>query len=41
MRASYSSSKFGLKGLTRSTALDLAPFNILANSVSPGLLEQD
>ena len=38
MRASYSSSKFGLKGLTRSTALDLAPFNILANSVSPGFI---
>ena len=37
-RASYSSSKSGLLGLTRACALDLAKYNILVNSVSPGFV---
>ena len=37
-RALYSMSKFGLRGLTISSALDLAPYNILVNSVSPGFI---
>ena len=35
-RAAYSSSKFGLKGLTLGMAAELAEYNILVNSVSPG-----
>lgn len=35
-RNSYSASKTGLLGLTRTTALDLAPYNILVNALCPG-----
>ena len=36
-RAVYSMTKSGLVGLTRGMALDLAKYNILVNSVSPGV----
>ena len=36
-RSLYSVSKFGLNGLTKSSAIDLAKFNILVNSISPGV----
>jgi len=35
----YSSSKWAVRGLTRSAALDLAPYSIRVNSVHPGLTE--
>ena len=35
-RHSYAASKTGLVGLTRTLALDLGPYNILVNSLSPG-----
>ena len=41
MRAVYASSKSGLVGLTTSSALDLAKYNILVNSVSPGVINTE
>lgn len=35
-RAAYSASKFGVRGLTLGMAAELAQYNILVNSVSPG-----
>lgn len=37
----YSSSKLGLVGLTRAAAVDLAPFGVLVNAVSPGTTQTD
>jgi NAD(P)-dependent dehydrogenase (short-subunit alcohol dehydrogenase family) len=35
-RTAYSSSKFGLLGMTKALALELAPYNITVNGISPG-----
>lgn len=35
----YSAAKWGLRGLTKSAALELAPFNIRVNAMHPGLVE--
>ena len=37
-RSIYSTTKFGLRGLTTTSAIELAPYNILVNSVSPGFV---
>ena len=40
-RNAYTASKFGLKGLTKSMAIDLSQYKILVNSVSPGVTNTD
>jgi NAD(P)-dependent dehydrogenase (short-subunit alcohol dehydrogenase family) len=35
----YSSAKWGLRGLTKSAALELAPWNIRVNAMHPGLVD--
>jgi len=40
-RAAYSASKFGLFGLTRALALEVAVDNVLVNCVAPGFVETD
>ncbi len=40
-RALYSMTKFGLRGLTVATALDLARHGVLANSIAPGFVRTD
>jgi len=37
-RSIYTTTKFGLRGLTTASAIELAPYNILVNSVSPGFV---
>jgi 3alpha(or 20beta)-hydroxysteroid dehydrogenase len=36
MLSAYSASKWGIRGLSRSTAIELGPHNIRVNSVHPG-----
>jgi NAD(P)-dependent dehydrogenase (short-subunit alcohol dehydrogenase family) len=38
-RTAYCASKGAIEALTRAMALDLAPFNVRVNAVSPGLIE--
>lgn len=40
-RIAYSSSKNALNGLCKSLALELAPYNILVNSIAPGYVMTD
>jgi len=40
-RASYSSSKFGLDGMTTALSAEVSEFGILANSVGPGFIDTD
>ena len=40
-RSSYSSSKWGLVGLTKASSLDLAKHNILVNALSPGFIDTE
>lgn len=37
----YTSSKHGLNGMTKALALELAPYNILVNSICPGFTKTD
>jgi len=37
-RSIYTTTKFGLRGLTTASAIELASYNILVNSVSPGFV---
>ncbi len=37
--AAYVASKFGVRGLTKSVAVELAPFGIRCNSVHPGIID--
>jgi 3-hydroxybutyrate dehydrogenase len=38
-RAGYSSSKWAVRGLTRTTALDVGEHNINVNAIMPGIVE--
>ena len=38
-RAGYSSSKWAIRGLTRTTALDVGEYNVNVNAIMPGIVE--
>lgn len=38
-RLAYSASKWGLRGITKSFALELGPYNINVNTVAPGMVD--
>lgn len=38
-RTAYSAAKWGLRGLTKSAAIEAGPFNITVNCVCPGMVE--
>ncbi len=40
-RAAYSSSKWAVRGLTRTLALEVGPYNVNVNAVCPGVVEGD
>jgi 3-oxoacyl-[acyl-carrier protein] reductase len=40
-RASYSTSKFGLDGMTAALAAEMSEYGILANSVAPGFIDTE
>jgi NAD(P)-dependent dehydrogenase (short-subunit alcohol dehydrogenase family) len=40
-RAAYSSSKWAVRGLTRTLALEVGPYNVNVNAVFPGVVEGD
>lgn len=40
-QAAYAASKSGLNGITKVLAKELAPYNILVNSIAPGFIETD
>jgi 3-oxoacyl-[acyl-carrier protein] reductase len=39
LRAAYSSSKWALRGLTRTVALEVGPYNINVNALHPGIVD--
>ena len=39
LRMAYSASKWGLRGITRSTALEVGPYNINVNTVCPAMVD--
>src|SRR5207302_6270232 len=41
LRAAYSSSKWALRGLTRTVALEVGPYNVNVNAVHPGIVAGD
>tara|TARA_B100000287_G_C20607504_1_gene770667 strand:+ start:560 stop:1246 length:687 start_codon:yes stop_codon:yes gene_type:complete len=40
-RMSYTTSKYALSGMTKTMSVELAPYNIMVNSVAPGFTETD